>query len=276
MQSRGPVTTDSLREFAVDLAYESGKLIAGFFRQSDLAVEAKADSSPVTAADRGAEELLRKLIRARFPEHGIVGEEFGTERGDAEYVWILDPIDGTISFVAGVPRFGTLIGLMHAGRPILGLIHQPITNELLVGTSSGTTLNGRPVRVSETNSLEAATLLTTDPGLIERYKNLDRFEELRSRAGQYREWGDCYGYMLVATARADIMVDPIMNPWDLIPLVPVIQGAGGVITTWEGDDPVAGDSAVASTPALHEQVLGILNGTPGRRPVQPGGSRPRT
>jgi myo-inositol-1(or 4)-monophosphatase len=234
-------------------------LITRYFRQPDLVVDAKADSSPVTAADREAEELLRRRIRARFPEHGIFGEEFGTERGDAEYVWVLDPIDGTISFVAGVPLFGTLIGLMQGGRPILGVIHQPITKELLVGTASGTTLNGRPVRVSDTNSLEEATLLTTDPGLIERYKSLDRFEVLRSRTGQYRGWGDCYGYLLVATARADIMIDPIMNPWDLIPLVPVIQGAGGVITTWEGNDPVHGNSAVASTPALHRQVLEILN-----------------
>jgi len=190
VQSRESANTDSLREFAVQLARQSGELIARYFRQSDLVVDAKADGSPVTAADREAEELLRKTIRGRFPEHGIIGEEFGTERGDAEYVWILDPIDGTISFVAGVPRFGTLIGLMHAGRPILGLIHQPITNELLVGTSSRTTLNGRSVSVSDTKSLEAATLLTTDPGLIERYKSLDRFELLRSRTGQYRGWGD--------------------------------------------------------------------------------------
>ena len=255
---------DSLQEFAVQLARESGELITRYFRQPDLVVDAKADSSPVTAADREAEELLRRRIRARFPEHGIFGEEFGTERGDAEYVWVLDPIDGTISFVAGVPLFGTLIGLMQGGRPILGVIHQPITKELLVGTASRTTLNGRPVRVRETNSLEAATLLTTDPGLIERYKSLDRFEVLRSRTGQYRGWGDCYGYLLVATARADIMIDPIMNPWDLIPLVPVIQGAGGVITTWEGNDPVHGNSAVASTPALHQQVLEILNHPPDR------------
>lgn len=254
----------SLQEFAIHLARESGELIARFFRQPDLAVDAKADSSPVTAADRQAEELLRSLILARFPEHGIIGEEFGTERGDAEYVWVLDPIDGTISFVAGVLRFGTLIGLMHGGRPILGLIHQPITQELLVGTASRTTLNGRPVRVRETASLEAATLLTTDPRLIERHKSLDRFEVLRSRTGQYRGWGDCYGYLLVATGRADIMIDPIMNPWDLIPLVPVVQGAGGVITTWEGNDPVHGDSAVASTPALHQQVLEILNHSPDR------------
>src|SRR5680860_1154469 len=252
---------DRMREFAVELAHQSGELIAGMFRQSDLAVETKADDSPVTPADREAEELLRRRIRSRFPEHGIVGEEFGSERDDAEYVWYLDPIDGTISFVAGVPLFGTLIGLTRDGEPILGLIHQPITNELMIGTASGTTLNGRPVRVRETSSLEAATLLTTDLGLIERYKNLDRFEALRERTGLYRGWGDCYGHLLVAAARADIMIDPIMNPWDLIPLVPVIRGAGGVITTWEGDDPVHGDSAVASAPGIHAQVLEILNGT---------------
>ena len=253
---------ESMRDFAVELARASGELIAGMFQQSGLVVDAKADDSPVTAADREAERLLRRLIRARFPEHGIVGEEFGSEREDAEYVWVLDPIDGTTSFVAGVPLFGTLIGLMRGGQPILGVIHQPITNELLIGSSSATTLNGRPVRVRGTDSLEAATLLTTDLGLIDRYKNLDRFEELRARTRLYRGWGDCYGYLLVATARADIMIDPIMNPWDLLPLVPVITGAGGVITTWEGDDPVGGNSAVASTPGIHSEVLEILNATP--------------
>jgi len=254
------VNTDPMLEFAIELARQSGELIAKMFLRADLAVEFKADSSPVTPADRQAEDLLRTRIRSRFPTHGIVGEEFGSERDDAEYVWYLDPIDGTISFVAGVPLFGTLIGLVHDGEPILGLIHQPITKELLIGTESATTLNGRPVRVRDTNSLQSATLLTTDLDLIESFKDLDRFEALRRRTGLYRGWGDCYGYLLVATARADIMVDPIMNPWDLIPLVPVIRGAGGVITTWEGDDPMRGDSAVASVPAIHGQVLEILNG----------------
>ncbi|MCG8469739.1 MAG: histidinol-phosphatase, partial [Gemmatimonadetes bacterium] len=175
---------------------------------------------------------------------------------------VLDPIDGTISFVAGVPLFGTLIGLLHAGRPVLGVIHQPITGELVIGSDSGTTFNGRPTRVRATDRIEDALLLTTDPNLIDQYKpeRAVGFESLRCRARLCRGWGDCYGYLLVATGRADVMVDPIMNAWDLIPLVPVIRGAGGVITTWEGDDPVSGSSSVAASPTLHAVTIEILNG----------------
>ncbi len=252
---------DSLREFAAELAEESGRAIAGMFRHPDLAVESKADRSPVTVADRYAETLLRERIVERFPDHGIVGEEFGPHNDDAEYVWVLDPIDGTISFVAGVPLFGTLIGLLRDGEPILGVIHQPITRELAIGTRSGTTFNGKSVSVREDRSLSEATLLTTDPGAVGRHRNLAGFEALWSRTALYRGWGDCYGYLLVATGRADIMLDPVMHPWDIAALVPVIRGAGGVITTWEGDDPIGGASTVAAAPELHREAMEILNGT---------------
>lgn len=252
---------DSLREFAAELAEASGRAIAGMFRHPDLAVESKADASPVTAADRYAETLLRDRISERFPDHGIVGEEFGARNEDAEYVWVLDPIDGTISFVAGVPLFGTLIGLLCDGEPILGVIHQPVTRELVIGTTSGTTFNGKPVRVREDRSLSEATLLTTDPGAVGRHQDLAGFEALWSRTALYRGWGDCYGYLMVASGRADIMLDPAMHPWDIAALVPVIRGAGGVITTWRGDDPIGGSSTVAAAPGLHREVLDILNGT---------------
>lgn len=251
---------DSLREFVAELAHVSGEAIAGMFQRDDLQVDIKDDASPVTAADRYAETLLRDRIRARFPEHGILGEELGSENEDAEYVWVLDPIDGTISFVAGVALFGTLIALLKDGEPILGVIHQPITKELVIGTASGTTFNGRPVRVREGRGLDQATLLSTDPVDIERRKDGVRFRSLRDRVGLYRGWGDCYGYLLLATGRADIMCDPLMNAWDVLPLVPVVRGAGGVITTWEGGDPVRGDSALAAAPGLHAEVLEILNG----------------
>lgn len=251
---------DAFRPFAEELATDSGRALAGLFRRDDLDIETKDDESVVTIADRYAESLLRDKIRDRFPDHGIVGEEFGSEREDAEFVWILDPIDGTISFVAGVPLFGTLIGLVQGGEPILGVIHQPILGELVIGTSAGTTLNGRPVRVRESVALEGATLLTTDPNSIVAHKDMARFERLRSRVALYRGWGDCYGYLMLVTGRADIMVDPIMSAWDLIPLIPVVRGAGGEISTWEGGDPVTGTSAVASTRGLHAEVIEILNG----------------
>lgn len=250
---------DAYRDFAEELARASGEVVRGMFRSADLAVDVKDDASPVTAADREAERRLREMIEERFPEHGIVGEEFGSEREDAEHVWVLDPIDGTIPFVAGVPLFGTLIGLLHEGKPALGLIHQPISGELVIGTASGTTFNGRPSRLRPAPALEEAMLLTTDPNLIDEHKEA-RFDELRRRTDGCRGWGDCYGYLLVATGRADIMVDPILHPWDILPLIPVIRGAGGVITTWEGEDPVTGSSAVACAPELHERVLAILAG----------------
>ena len=252
---------DSLRDFATELAEASGRALVGMFRHPDLGVETKRDDSPVTAADRYAEALLRDRILARFPDHGIVGEEFGTVAEDAEYVWVLDPIDGTISFVAGVPLFGTLIALLHAGEPILGVIHQPITRELAIGTASGTTLNGEAVRVREDRALAEAMLLTTDPGAVGRHQDPGRFEALCARTTLCRGWGDCYGYLMVASGRADIMLDPVMHPWDIAALVPVVRGAGGVITTWEGDDPVGGTSTVAAAPALHREVMHILNGT---------------
>ncbi|WP_419167885.1 histidinol-phosphatase [Candidatus Palauibacter sp.] len=255
---------DSLRDFAAELAEASGRAIAGMFRHPDLAVESKEDDSPVTVADRYAEALLRERILDRFPDHGIVGEEFGTKDEDAEYVWVLDPIDGTISFVAGVPLFGTLIGLLHEGEPVLGVIHQPITRELAIGTASGTTVNGEVVRVREDRSLAEAMLLTTDPGAVGEHRDLAGFETLWSRAARYRGWGDCYGYLMVASGRADIMLDPIMHPWDIAALVPVVRGAGGVITTWEGADPIGGASTVAAAPGLHREVMEILNGTGAR------------
>ena len=174
---------DSLRDFAAELAEASGRAIAGMFRHPDLAVETKGDDSPVTVADRYAETLLRDRILERFPDHGIVGEEFGAVREDAEYVWVLDPIDGTISFVAGVPLFGTLIALLHEGEPILGVIHQPVTRELAIGTPSGTTINGEVVRVREDRSLAEAMLLMTDPGAVGRHQDGARFETLCAPRG---------------------------------------------------------------------------------------------
>lgn len=254
--------TETLRSFVAELADRSGQVIRSHFQRPDLSVEEKSDASPVTVADREAETVLREMIRSRFPHHGIIGEEFGEENADAEHVWILDPIDGTISFVAGVPLFGTLIGLLERGRPVLGSIHQPITRELVIGTGDGTTLNGRPTGLRPSGSIEEATILTTDPTLIEAHlpeTSYERFDALTRRAGRYRGWGDCYGYLLVATGRADAMMDPIMNPWDLLPLIPVIEGGGGVITTWTGEDAASGSSALAAGPGLHEDLLRALN-----------------
>ncbi len=247
------------RTFTLELARASGEFITPLYRQSSVAVEIKADASPVTLADRGAEELMRQRIEAEFPSHGIVGEEFGTDRGDAEFVWVLDPIDGTKSFITGVPLWGTLIALLHRGQPVLGCIHQPVLRQLMLGDNRETTLNGTPVRCRSTRRVAEATLLTSDPLNPAKFQPGSHYDTLQSRARLVRTWGDCYGYLLVASGWADICVDPIMNPWDIAALVPIIRGAGGAITDWHGGAPYPAQSTIASaTPELHAEVLATL------------------
>jgi histidinol phosphatase-like enzyme (inositol monophosphatase family) len=246
-------------EFIRALAEKSGEVIKPYFVKADLAVDLKEDQTPVTQADREAEAVMREEIRKAYPHHGLLGEEFGAENASAEFVWTLDPIDGTISFASGCPLFGTLIGLLHAGRPILGAIHQPILNQLCIGDNTDTTINGRVVRLRQVQHLSEAILLTTDIASIAKYQKQEGFERLLGQTHLFRTWGDCYGYLLVASGGADIMLDPIMNPWDILPLIPIIQGANGVITTWSGADASKGNSCVVANKALHPQVLEILN-----------------
>jgi histidinol phosphatase-like enzyme (inositol monophosphatase family) len=256
---------EEARGFLVELAEASAREILPHFGRKGVGVDTKSDLSPVTVADREAERVMREMIGQRFPEHGIVGEEFGTLRGDAEFVWVLDPIDGTKSFISAIPLFGTLIGLMHRGRPVLGCIHQPVLRQLMIGDGEVTTLNGEPVRGRSCASLSDATLLMSDPMHPAVYQDGAKFEALCRRARVVRSWGDCYGYLLVAAGWADVMVDPIMNPWDLQPIVPIIRGAGGVITDWNGGsaDGLAAASGIAAMPGIHAEVVRALNGGPG-------------
>lgn len=247
------------RAFLHELATASGDFIRPLFGSHEVAIELKADQTPVTAADRGAEELMRAMISKRFPEHGVLGEEFGSERADAEFVWVLDPIDGTKSFATACPLFGTLIALLHRGQPVLGCIHQPVLRQLVVGDGTATTLNGNPVRLREPAGLATATLLVTDTLDVPRHQSAAGWTALSERVRMVRTWGDCYGYLLLATGWADIMGDPIMNPWDIAALVPVIRGAGGVITDWQGREPMGAKSIVAAHPKLHAEVLRTLN-----------------
>jgi myo-inositol-1(or 4)-monophosphatase len=250
---------DAERSFLIELAHASGDFIRPLFGRHDVAVELKGDLTPVTAADRGAEELLRRMIKARFPAHGILGEEFGPENIEAEFVWVLDPVDGTKSFVTGVPLFGTLIALLHRGEPVLGCIHQPILRQLMVGDGQTTTLNGVPVRCRATRALADATLLTCDWVSPSIHQSGAAFERLSRTVKLARTWGDCYGYLLLASGWADIVVDPIMNPWDIAALVPVVRGAGGVITDWQGAAAYLANSTIAAaTPELHAVTLASL------------------
>jgi histidinol phosphatase-like enzyme (inositol monophosphatase family) len=246
------------RTFLHELARESGDFIRPLFGSPGLAVELKSDQTPVTAADRGAEELLRARIAKKFPAHGIVGEEFGSERTDAEWVWILDPIDGTKSFITGVPLWGTLIALAYQGQPVLGCINQPVLDQLMIGDGTTTTLNGRSVRCRPMARIEEATVLCSDPMNLRPQPDRSGLLAFMARARIVRTWGDCYGYLLVASGRADVMLDPIMNPWDIAALVPIIRGAGGVITDWSGGPAYPAQATVAAGPALHPQVLAAL------------------
>ena len=203
-----------LLAFAKLLADASAGIIRHYYR-TGYDVDIKSDESPVTIADRRAEQIMRELITREYPDHGILGEEYGEHLPGARYRWVLDPIDGTKAFVSGTYLFGTLIALLKDGRPALGVINQPIIGDFLVGTGEQTWLNGRPVRTAACDRVEDAILLTTDHWQVYREKNGPAFEALSKRVKRYNNWGDCHGYYLVATGGAHIMGDPIMNPWDL-------------------------------------------------------------
>jgi myo-inositol-1(or 4)-monophosphatase len=248
----------SLTPFLQLLSNESSEIIKKYFRTS-VSVESKFDSSPVTIADKLAEEKMREIIAKEFPLHGIIGEEFGKHNTDAEYVWVLDPIDGTKSFISGALSFGTLIALLKNGKPIMGVINHPILNEFLIGDNQNCLLNGSEVEMRICSSINQATLLTTDHFNIGKYQNQNKFDELTKKAKLYRNWGDCYGYYLLATGFADIMIDPIMSVWDSMALIPIINGAGGMITDYQGNDPTIGNSIVASSKGIHSEVINLLN-----------------
>lgn len=247
-----------LLEFSHLLADVSGGVIRHYYR-TGYDVDLKADESPVTVADRRAEEVMRELIAREHPDHGVLGEEYGDYRPDAHYRWVLDPIDGTKAFVSGTYLFGTLIALLKDGRPALGVIHQPVVGDLLIGTGEQAWLNGRPVHTAPCTRIEDAIVSTTDHWQVYREQNGAAFEALTKRARRYQNWGDCHGYFLVATGGIHVMGDPIMNTWDIMALIPILEGAGGCITDWHGGDPVLGNSIVATCGPIHDEVIAALN-----------------
>jgi len=245
--------------FAERLAERSGEIIRQYFRQP-FEIDSKDDDSPVTIADREAEEGLRALIRETYPDHGIIGEEFDNERADAEFCWILDPIDGTGSFITGKPIFGTLIALWERGNPILGVIDQPISGERWVGAAGhGTTLNGETARVRACATLSQAALDSTDPSM---FAGETRFDELRQRVARNRWGSDCYAYALLASGHVDLVVETGLKLWDYATLVPVIEQAGGIITDWRGHSlrqGAAGHVLAAGDARVHAEALAILS-----------------
>lgn len=245
--------------FTGKLCKETERIILEHFESPTLEVLSKSDDTPVTAADRQAETMIRDAIETLYPEHGIMGEEFGNSNQAADYQWVVDPIDGTKTFAAGSPLFGTMIALLKDGEPLFGTINYPVLHKRISGDNQRAYCNTRPIAARQGIPLADAILLTTDSQNVPKYQNGANFDELVAKTKFTRTWGDCFGYFLVATGKADIMVDPILNPWDIMALVPVLRGAGAVITDWYGSNPAKGDSCIATNPDLHEQVVQTLN-----------------
>jgi histidinol-phosphatase len=244
-----------LLDFAVELAREAGEITLKYFRGA-YAPELKADGSFVTAADREAEAHVRARLAQKFPDDGVVGEESGADAGRSNRQWIVDPIDGTYSFVHGVPLYGVLLGLEIEGEMALGVANLPAMGELVAAARGlGCHWNGRRARVSETPSLDRALVLSTDFGLCERYGKGPACERIQRAAAARRTWGDCYGHVLVATGRADVMLDPVMNVWDCAALLPIVEEAGGHFTDWRGERTIRGGDALSTNALLFGEVM---------------------
>ena len=247
-----------LLDFAVEAAREAGEITLKYFRRK-FETRLKGKDNFVTQADLEAEEFLRREILKRFPEDAIVGEEGGERRGSTGRRWIIDPIDGTYSFVHGVPFYGVLLGCEVDGDPAVGVINIPALGEVVYAARGlGCFWNGEPARVSQTEKLEDALLLSTDFGSCARHGFGAPAEELQRRAAQRRTWGDCYGYVLVATGRADVMLDPAMNVWDCAALLPVVEEAGGTFTDWRGVRTIHSGNSVATNGLLFGEVMRII------------------
>jgi inositol-phosphate phosphatase/L-galactose 1-phosphate phosphatase/histidinol-phosphatase len=252
---------DAYLALASELADAAGAAIRPYFRTA-LTVDDKADLSPVTVADRAAEAAMRKLIGERFPEHGIIGEEYGREHDDAEFVWVLDPIDGTKSFISGVPLFGTLIALARHGSPIVGIIDQPISRERWAGAvGRETTHNGVPIRCRACPTIAAATIFATTPDMFNG-ADADAFARAAGVAKLVRFGADCYASGLVALGFADLVIEASLKPYDFGPMGPVVEGAGGIVTDWSGA-PLGlhsdGRVVIAGDRRAHAEALALLN-----------------
>ncbi len=258
------MTAIDFSAFVDELATVAADAILPFFRTS-LSIENKGRGSnfdPVTAADRSAEAAMRALIRKSFPDHGILGEEYGAERTEAEYVWVLDPIDGTKSFISGMPVWGTLIALTRSNEPVYGMMHQPFTRERFTGDSGAAKYRGpageRALRVRRCAGLAEATLCTTSPLLM---NEADRtaFRRVEEMVRLSRYGGDCYAYCMLAAGHIDLVIETELKPYDILPLIPIIVGAGGIVTGWDGGSPHAGGRVIAAGDRrVHAEALKLL------------------
>lgn len=249
---------DELLQFAVELGRGAGDITLEYFRKNPE-TSTKSDGSYVTIADRHAESFLREEIAKRFPDDGVIGEEESESVGRSGRRWIVDPIDGTFAFVHGVPFYGVLIALEIEGESSVGVVNIPALGEIVYAAKGlGCFLNGEPTRVSNTAELKDALLLSTDFTSCARYGFGRSAELLQERAKASRTWGDCYGYVLVASGRAEVMLDPVMNLWDCAPLLPIMEEAGGTFTDWRGAKTITGGNSIATNGKLFKEVMSLV------------------
>lgn len=255
----GSEVCGDLRPFLKHLVGITGLLALEWFNRPDLIVQRKADRTVVTDVDRRIEDILRTEIAKEFPLHGIIGEERPDTDIDAEYSWVVDPIDGTLSYISACPLFGTLVALRKGIIPIWGAIHLPALNLLYLGDNASAWCGERLLAVRETPALSNCLLLTTEFDTPAKHQSGAGFNALVKEVGLLRGWGDCYGYTVLANGTADIMADPIMNLWDIAALLPVIRGAGAAVSDWQGKSPETATSLVATHPRHHARVIELLN-----------------
>ncbi len=254
-------TYRSYMEFAVETAYLGGRLTLGYF-QAGIRPEFKADDTPVTVADQRAEELIRSRIEHKYPDHAVVGEEFGESGGsDSRHRWYIDPIDGTKAFTRGVPLYAVLLSLEIEGRVEVGVAYFPALNEMVAAaTGQGCWLNGRRVRVSQVSELSRAVVLFTDAGSFEEYGRKQAWERICRSAWVRAGWGDAYGHCLVATGRAELMLDPIVSNWDCAPFPPILKEAGGYFGDWTGNTTIYASEALSVNADLLSAVMTMIRG----------------
>lgn len=250
---------ESLMEFAERTCREAGNITLQYF-QKEIQIEYKEDSSPVTIADRKSEELIRAAIEKEFPDHTIIGEEFGERLRSRDHAWYIDPIDGTLAYTRGVPIYGVMLGLRSASEFQVGCVFLPVLNEMVVaGKSKGCYWNGKRASVSQTRELRNALFAHSGYEYFANEKRGAAYRDLESSTKLQRTWGDCYGHVLVATGRADICVDPILFPWDAAPLIPILQEAGGTFTDWRGNITPENHEGMSTNGLLLNQVLAITS-----------------
>jgi histidinol phosphatase-like enzyme (inositol monophosphatase family) len=263
--ARSEIPVAELEDFAIELAHTAGGIAKAHFRKS-FSIENKASGGfdPVTSADRAIEQVLRAAIMEKYPDHGIIGEEESDRGARSSYCWYLDPIDGTRAFMTGSPLWGTLVGLTLKDVPMFGLLCQPVLEEVFLGSTGGSWLikpdRRERLRTRACTQLDAAVLTSTHPGLFEG-ASAKAFDALSRKCLMTRYGGDCYNYAMLAAGFVDVVVESQLKPFDIVPLIPVLEGAGAVVTDWDGRPPLAGGSvAAAATPELHRAVLDVLNG----------------